>query len=243
MAFDTVANIVSDAAVRAGLSAVSDVFGSTDANVVQLRGLLTDLGQEFAKTRLWTHLRREYTFSTVTGTEAYALPSDFRAMVDQTGWDRTNRLPLAGPASPQEWQYLQGTTVNATIRIVFRPMQGQLHLFPGSALPNAHTVAFEYATTSWVQPSGQSSPNTDTPTANTDTICFDRLLMVRALRWAFLRDKGFDSAAAEDDFRRAWGLAVSDDTPAPVLNLSRRQATGTSYFSSTRLVPDTGFGS
>jgi len=31
----------------------------------------------------------------------YDLPADFNYMIDQTGWDRTNRVSIGGPLSPK----------------------------------------------------------------------------------------------------------------------------------------------
>lgn len=79
MAYDTVANIVSDAAVECGLDAPVDVYGSEDAAVVQLRTHLKSLGRRLVKHWMWSHLLQEHDFTT-DGSASYALPADFESM-------------------------------------------------------------------------------------------------------------------------------------------------------------------
>src|SRR5690348_1694823 len=116
--YDTVANVLSDTAVELGLGEVSDVYGSTDANIVQLRTLLKRVGRSLAKQRAWKQLIKEHTFTT-TNTSTYDLPTDFGAMIDQTGWNRTQRRPL-GVLSPQEWQYLEASVAGTVYTVLFR---------------------------------------------------------------------------------------------------------------------------
>src|SRR5216684_4414181 len=64
MSYDTVGNIISDAAAELGLGTVSDVFGSTDSNIIQLRTFAKTGGRSLALDRRWTHLLQETTFVT-----------------------------------------------------------------------------------------------------------------------------------------------------------------------------------
>lgn len=219
MAFDTVANVVSEAAIELGLGSVSDVYGSTDSNVLQLRTLVKRVGRELAREWPWSHLRKEHTFSTVGGTSTYALPADFGAMLDQTGWNRTGSTPLVGPTSAQEWAYLKGRTTLSTLNLVFRPWQGQIQFAAGTSTPDAQSVAFEYTSSYWVVPQGETVPTLDAPTANSDTLWLDSELLIAAIRTRFLRAKGLDSSAAQQDFETALAKAQGQDSPAPILRL------------------------
>lgn len=151
MAFDTAANIVNDAAVEVGLGSVADPFTSQDANFVQLCRLLKSCGRELVQARNWTYLRKEHTFTTVVNKPIYALPADFLRMYDQTGWNRTNRLPLGGPLSPQEWQYLKARLVGVVFTVLFRPMNRTINLYPDNPTPAGYVIAFEYGSAYWVQ--------------------------------------------------------------------------------------------
>jgi hypothetical protein len=222
VAFDTAGNIVNDAAVEIGLSEVTDPYASTDANIIQLCRLLKSCGREMVHMHDWTHLRKEYTFTTVAGTDTYALPADFHDMLDQTWWNRTNRLPVGGPLSAQEWQYLKARLVGVVFTVLFRKMNQQIVLYPdGTSTPGGYDIAFEYNSAYWV--SVVATPTVlslDAPAASTDTVWFDGSMMTRFIKWKFLQAKGFDTSAAKDEFDLTFERVCGDDTPSPVLSLN-----------------------
>lgn len=244
MALGTAGEIIADAATELGLGiyapASFDPWASADPNILQMISLLKSAGRAMVRERNWTYLRREHSFTTVAGQSAYDFPAGFLNMIDQTGWVRTTRLPLAGPLSPQEWQYLKARLVGATLTLLFRPMEQQIHIFPdGANTPGDLEVAFEYQTSFWVQPTGQAAPTTDAPSAKDDTVWFDSFLASRRLKLEFLKAKGFDTTQVEKDFRHAWDLVTNDDTQAPILNLAKRSP---GIMMGERNVPVTGFG-
>jgi hypothetical protein len=222
VAFDTAGSIVNDAAVEIGLSSVADPYASTDANIIQLCTLLKSCGRELVHIRDWTHLRKEYTFTTVGGTDSYPLPADFHNMYDQTWWNRTNRLPVGGPLSAQEWQYLKARLVGVVFTVLFRPMNQQIVIYPdGTATPGGYQIAFEYNTAYWV--SDTATPTVlarDAPTASTDIVWFDPLLIMRFLKVTFLKAKGFDSSAAQEEFDTTLERVKGDDAISPILSLN-----------------------
>lgn len=153
-AFSTAQTIINEAAVEVGLSASSDVYASTDPNFIQLRGLLQSVGQDLWRMKSWTQLQQVYTFTTIADQARYDLPADFGWMLEQTGWNRSNQLPLGGPLSPQEWEFLKARLVGLTLSVLFRPINQQLWLFPDTDTPADFNIAFEYASRYWVIPSG-----------------------------------------------------------------------------------------
>jgi hypothetical protein len=244
MAFDTAANIINDAAVEIGLNPVADPFAAYDGNFIQLARLLRSCGRELVQSRDWTYLRKEHAFTTVQGTSAYDLPSDFLRMYDQSGWNRTNRLPLGGPLSPQEWQYLKARLVGVVFTVLFRPMNRQIHLYPDVNTPGGYAIAFEYGSSYWVSsPAAPTVLSSDKPTENDSIIWFDPLLMVRALKLAFLKAKGLDTTAAEQDYAITLNAAMGMDAPSKVLNLNRTSMDPSSVMIGGQSVPITGFGS
>ena len=222
MAFDTAGNIVNDAAVEVGLSAVSDPYASTDANFIQLCRLLRTCGRELRHMRNWTHLRKEHTFTTVTGTDSYALPADFLGIYDQTWWNRTNRLPVGGPLSAQEWQYLKARLVGVVFTVLFRPMNQQIVIYPdGTQTPGGYTIAYEYSSSYWVSVTATPTVlSTDAPSVSTDKLWFDPTLLMRFLKVSFLKAKGFDTTAAQDEFDKTFERVMAADAPSPILSLN-----------------------
>lgn len=361
--------IISDTAAELGLGEVNDAYGSTDANIVQLRGLLKSAGRKLVYERDWTYLLAEYDFTTVplwtkstgytdglnlddwiaglacsagqqirntsvspariyrlvggtslitaaqgfgpqgtdqsivdggciwayqndvpvsdpglaqnvvanglykytcTGFGAsgligpqgttlggvetdgtaqwknsglasqYPLPPGFSNMIDQTGWDRSTRLPLGGPVLPQAWQYLKGRQQGVVFSLLFRTDDDTIQLYPDNNPPGGRNIAFTFISRFWVAPFGSTVPAADAPTINTDVILFDPLLITRRLKRDWLMGKGFDYTAAEDEYQSTLESAMNADGSAPVLSL--RGGGGTPLLGIGN-IPFTGFGS
>ena len=98
--------ILNRVAAEVGLAPVSDPYASTDSNFIQMKYLLNSAGEELSIAHQWEFLNKTFSFTTAsTDTGSYDLPDDFLSMVQQTGWDKSTRTPLAGALSPQEWAY------------------------------------------------------------------------------------------------------------------------------------------
>lgn len=152
----------------------------------------------------------------------YALPSDFSNLIDQTGWNRTNRLPVGGPLDGQMWQYMAGRQQGVVFNVFFRPIAGLMRLYPYIDTPGGYEIRFEYVSSSWVSATGGTVPTTDAPTANSDIIYFTPLLMIRKLKLDWLRAKGFDTTAAERQYDDMLEASMNSDISAGVLNLRGR---------------------
>lgn len=242
--FETVAQVVSRAARELGLVStdVADPFNSTDPNILQMCSLLTDVGDEIIRERRWTQSIAEQTFTTVQGTSSYALPSDFLRMIPNSTWNRTNRLPVGGPVDSEEWQYLQGRLVGIVFNVIIRKWKGLWHLFPDTNTPGGYTLALEYMSSNWVAVAAAPTVGAkNSPTLSTDVLLFDRFLMKRALKRAFLRAKGFPSEAAEDDYQKALEQVMDDDSAARTHYLSTSQPLDPLL--GQQNIPYTGFGS
>ena len=239
--WEGVASLVSDAAIELGLisTPVSDVYGSTDPNIVQLRTLLKSGCREISRMRNWTHIVRQFVFSTITNTSTYDLPVDFRCMIDQSGWTRTTMLPLGGPLDSQTWQYLQARAVGAVFTVLFRPWQGQLHLYPTTNTPGGYSIAFEYASRYFVQVYGSGTATSETPSANTDVITFEPHLVIKKLKLDFLRGKRMDYTAEEESFSLALAQIKADDASSPILSVGGVSDDG---LLGERNIPVTGYG-
>ena len=299
MSFTTAGDIINQAAVEVGLREVADPYLSTDANIVQMRQLLKSLGREIVHMRDWNILRRERVFTTTAGQSTYPLPADYHNMIDQTWWNRTNRLPVGGPLSAQEWQYLKGRIVGVVFNVLFRPMQNTLVLYPDTNTPGGFQIVYEYISEWWVKgttvawaastaypldrvvtnggnayvcitagTSGLTGPTgtdisitdgscvwsyvstsanllttSDAPTEATDIVIFDPLLMIRGLKLAFLKAKGFDTTSVQQDYNTTLEMVKGHDAPSPVLNATRRWNPVVDPLIGGQNIPITGFGS
>lgn len=237
----TAAEVVNRTARRMGLTVadVADPFGSSDPNVQQLAALLSDVGEELARSHRWSHLKKTATFTTVAATEDYATPADYQRLLDGTAWNRTTDQPLIGPASEVEWQALKARDQAAVISKVFRVYQDKIWLHP---VPTAaEQVAYEYLSAHWVTETGQAAPNAAFCDAATDTLHFDPHLLVCALSLAWEGAKKMDTGRSQARFDLALARAMSQDGAAAV----HTQSTADRGFRPLGYanLPDTGYGS
>ncbi len=128
----TAGGILNRVAAEVGLTPSIDPYSDSDPAYVQLQHLLNIAGEELATMFPWEQLQKEHTITTSSlDSGDYALPSDFNYMIPQTGWERAQNVPLFGPLSPQDWQYLLGRgLVNQTIYASFRLKTGYFSIFP-----------------------------------------------------------------------------------------------------------------
>jgi hypothetical protein len=222
--YDTAKNVINAAAAECGLGSTSDPFASTDPSFIQLVQLLTNAGQELNLKFPWEQLIKKYSITTVVpgDTGDYALPSDFGYMIDQSGWEATQRYPLGGPLDSQDWQMLTNNNTLASIYISFRISQMKFRLFPQPPA-NGLIVNFEYVSRWWVCTSAApTTPAQDSPLLASDIVYIDRLLMVKKLKVMFLEARGFDSTSATKQMQDAYDAVTSQNMPAPVLSLDRK---------------------
>ena len=224
--FDTAANVINRTALQLGIlpqgvvpSTAPDPFSSTDPNMALLCDLVTSAEDRLQSAHDWPQLRREYTFTTSSSLNTYPLPSDFHEMIDQTGWNRSNRIPLAGPASPQEWQYLKSRAPSLLINVVFRQSGGVMDINPGATPPAGAVVAYEYISCNWVQSQGQSAPDKSAPTIGTDVLWFDSELMIAALKLEWLVVRGFDTQKAEERYQEKLDHCIEKSIGAVTLSM------------------------
>lgn len=184
--------MVQDAAKRIGLANPASAIASTDPNVVQLVAVAKQEGIELAENFDWKVLTKEKTFtSTAAAAQTGALASDYDRMVDESFFNRTQKKPVYGPISPQDWQFTQAVAASVLVES-FRIRQTSLLITP---TPNGtDTYGYEYISNQWCQ-SNASAGQTGWA-ADTDTGILSEELMTQGMIWRFLKAKGFDYAEA-----------------------------------------------
>lgn len=147
---------------------------------------------------------------------AYDLPSDWLSEIPQTEWDRTNRWPLLGPQSPQDWQSFKSGIVHAGPRQRFRIQENQILINPPP--PNGLLFSLEYISNGWVI----NSVNQRLPrfTNDTDTAIFPDSLLITGLKAQFKASKGLDGTFDLAEFRVMLDTIKAQDKSAPKLSLS-----------------------
>jgi hypothetical protein len=237
--YGTANEIVNGAAVETGLAPVLDIFASTDPNFRQLSYLLNSCGEELLGLHTWQRLIKTHTIVTAPGDDGnYDLPDDFSSMIDQTGWVPTNRLPLGGPLSPQDYTYLVNTNLaSSTIYISFRVADGQFKVLPDPPPENV-TINFEYISSYWVTDADDQSRKAAASKAG-DVVLYEKILMLKFLKLRFLEAKGFDTTAALGQFQTSFMQWTGKDISAPVLSMARNRVFP---YLDWRNIPETNFG-
>lgn len=245
--FDTANQILNAVAGEVGVAPVTDPFGSSNQVFSQLKVLITSAGRELlyygAACNGWEQLQTEESFTTAsTDSGDYDLPDDFGYMIDQTGWERKENLPLFGPLSAQEWQYLLGRDlVSYTIYASFRIQQGKLRLFPQPP-PDGLNIAYEYISRNWVRSGTDSLVRSSRVEEGSDIILYEPILMVKLLKAKYLEAKGFDSSAARNDFALMFDSITGTEKSAQILNAAGLHWEYP-YLTPWRNLPDTNYGS
>src|SRR5690349_16669773 len=100
--------LIQGAHKRLGLNSPTAAFASVDQQTIEFVALAQAEGIELMRRHPWSVLHTEKTFtSTASAAQTGAIPSDFDRFVDETFFNRTQKRPLIGPISPQEWQEAQ----------------------------------------------------------------------------------------------------------------------------------------
>lgn len=146
----------------------------------------------------------------------YPLPSDWQRQIPQTEWDRTNRWPLMGPQSAQDWQSFKSGIVYAGPRQRFRIVGGYMTVNP--LPPNGLTFAFEYISKAWVYSLAGTAQTSIQ--ADTDTFIYSDSLMVTGLKAQWKAAKGLDVTYDLGEFRGLLEAAKAQDNSAAKLSLS-----------------------
>lgn len=215
----TAVDILKQVAGELGLPRPATIVGIEDIQSVQLLSLLNASGNELVMFYPWAQFSKEWVWQTVQGQEDYPLPEDWSYFRDQTQWDRTDRWPLLGPKSPQEWAWLKGSLVAALPRMRFRVTDGKFKLWPVPGTTQL-TMAMEYVVKNWVRTgTAQTKSMVD---QDGDIIVFNPWLMIKYVKLKFYELKGFPTGGVQGDFMRVFNSLTGKDVGAQILNLSPR---------------------
>ena len=192
----TLLSIVKDAADAIGLPRPTAVYSSTDQQVRTLLSLSNRGGKALLDRYPWSASIKEATFTSLAaelqGAMATLAPG-FKAILNETIWNRSATRPAGGPVSPGQWQAYKAQNI-AGPWDRYRIQSGNLYIIPAPAA--GQTFAFEYLSTYWCQSSGGTAQTAWA--ADTDTGLLDEELLTLDLIWHFKQAKGLDYG---EDFR------------------------------------------
>lgn len=187
-----------------GINRPSSVAASTDADARVLLQLANKEGRHLSSRYPWEALIREASFTTVAqesqGTLAAIVGASesFGYILNDTIWNRTRSLPIAGPKSAKGWQADKALTLSGPCD-QYRIRGGRLLMNP---VPTAgHSCYFEYVTRNWCQ-SEDGTTTHSSWSADTDTPLLPEYLFVQGIEWRWKQTKGFEYAQDFADYKR-----------------------------------------
>lgn len=188
----TLLDIVQQFCLRTGIPKPNTVVGSADTQVLQIKALVEEEGDDLSARGDWESLTNEATHTTLA-TESQGSMDDlatngFRHIKNKTIWDRTDRLPVIGPMNSREWQGLKAVVLTGP-RYQFRIRGGNLIINP---IPVAgQDWAFEYISENWIV-SSDGMAYRSIFTHDDDELLLPDKLVLMGLRWRWMREKGLD---------------------------------------------------
>lgn len=202
-----------------GFEVPSTYYGNNNLTAVSCVNLLQEAGNTLVRQHRWQELITEYTFSTVNGTSAYSLPSDFRAFANMSQWDRSNQWRMTGPVPSIVWQWLKsGISVASTDNRWFMVRGNYLTIYPTPTV-DGDTIAFDYYSNAWITKQADST-NVTAWTADLDTARIDEELLTLDLKWRFLQSKGMPFEPEYKAFESVKEDLLADNGGRAMINLN-----------------------
>lgn len=200
-------DLVNSACLELGIPTTTQVLTSADTQVKQLLALANREGREqVAAPMQWPQLQKVQSIVLVNGQASYPFPSDFDSYIPDTIWNPTMRWSVAGPLSPQTWEFVKSGLINTQPWMRYRIWQGKIFFDPTPTTSNdGQTVTIEYQSNTFCQ-STSGTPQSAW-TNDTDTFLLPDDIMVLGLKWRFLAAKRMDYS----EEKKAWSDACDKE--------------------------------
>lgn len=185
---------VQDACDRLSLTRVTAVATPGDQTARSFLGFAQQEARELSRRNRWSALTAEQVFTAVAAeVQPTAVPADFSRMVNGSFWNRSQRRPVQGPLTPNEWQNLKA------LGTIILPDRYMLRGTVMSILPAptaGSTFAYEYVSKYPVVDNAGAAKAAFT--ADDDEMRVAAHVLPLALVWRYRAALGFDYA---EDFR------------------------------------------
>ena len=239
----TLSTAVRDLATMVGFNKPTDPAGSEDPTVQQMVAAVNMAGADMLNLYDWQNLVKMVDIEIVSDypgqkQKAFDLPKDFWMFIDQTQWNKDTQLPALGPISPQAWMQLEVRNPKVVMTFLWQIRENQLWIQSPPDSPQTFTAM--YMSRGWVVDGDDPDVIKNSAVKNNDVILFDGYLTTLLARAKWQQMKGFDSTAAQNDFRLNYEIRKGKTKGGQVLSMTA--TTGIPYLNMLTNVPDTGYG-
>lgn len=219
-----------------GMTPPATVVGGNNAIANQMFSLATTAGQRLIDAHDWQVLSRDFTITTQIGVSSYALPDDLNRFVNDSSWNHTTRLPAVGSLREYEWQMLKARQLaGTTFTMLYRIADDAVEFYDVPSV--VQTIVMPYVSRGWcMRASGDLADNLE---FEDDIVFYDPQLFQAAIKAAWYKEKGFNTAGVAADYNNALAAAKSKDVPGRTLSLSKKS--DYPYLGVINM-PDTGYG-
>lgn len=213
MATDTLMDILTTFSTRQGLELATSV-NTADETTLQCVGLLNEVLEDLTTRPTFHPTEREATWTLIAGEvqgDIVTMTGDEGALGirNRTMYNKTLRLMVDGPLSPQAWAATKNLQIVAP-NYRFRMMNGNVQFYPAvSGAYVGQQVYFEYLSTAVVFGTNKAKTGTvfkNYFTDDADTCILPTQLLVAGLRWKWRAEKGLEYA---EQFRHYETLIAS----------------------------------
>lgn len=228
--------IIQTACLRIGILSPNAAVTSQDAQIQQLMALANQEGIALVKRHDWQVLQTEATFTTAAtqlqGAMSTLAPG-CKYVLNDTIWNRTQRRPVVGSKSAQQWQEMVAMSLTSPFS-QYRIKGDSLYFYP---VPNAgDTCAFEYVSKNWITLSAGGTGYIFASDA--DVPLLDEDLIIAGIVWRWKSVKGLEYAEDFLTYERGVVDAMARDTSKEILNLRG----GTNTISPIVVIPSGSWG-
>lgn len=247
----TIATAICD---EIGIDRPATVVGNSDGQIRQILALMNREGQWLVNGaghgHIWGASFRDKSVTVTSGTDTYAVPSDYLRLINDSMWDTTNHWAMLGPLTDQEWEEIKrGAIATVGPRKRWRLVGEADGTYASSAtsyyvqidpVPTNSTDTFHYIYLS----SGFARQNSDAAAGtfdhDSDNPIFPEQLFILGTIWRWKAAKGLDYGEDKKTYDQYLETCIATDRASRTLSLSR-QRQGVRLLDVAN-VPDTGFG-
>ncbi len=206
---------------RKGLPRPTLIIGNDDPSIIQMLALCNDVIEDLADRGAWQIGTFSTTFTTTAVEDQGALstlfPYGYKALVNNSMYNRTTRLPVEGPIDAVEWEAYKALP---TGRIFPRYRIFQDHLWMQPAPAVGQTVGVEYESQYLIT---NTVGSTVTPvkyfSTDLDDFKLNEAILISGLSWKWASEKGLSYAESFNKYETLVVNALGRDGGAGTLNL------------------------